>query len=73
MNKVSLSDIATIYNGNSINQKVKQEKYTGHKNGFNYIGTKDIDFDGTVNYENGVKIPFEDNKFKTAPAGSVYP
>ena len=72
MNKVSLSDIATIYNGNSINQKVKQEKYTGHINGFNYIGTKDIDFDGTVNYENGVKIPFEDNKFKTAPAGSVF-
>ena len=67
-----LSDIADIYNGNSINKTVKQEKYMKDVPGWNYIGTKDIDFDGTITYKTGVIIPFSETKFRTAPAGTVF-
>lgn len=62
-------DIADIYTGNSINEKVKSEKYEGQPEGLNFIGTKDIDFDGSINYTNGVKINDFEN-FKTAPANT---
>ena len=67
-----LSDIAVIYNGNSINKTVKQEKYMNDVLGWNYIGTKDIGFDGTITYKTGVIIPFSETKFRTAPAGTVF-
>ena len=67
-----LSDIAVIYNGNSINKTVKQEKYMNDVPGWNYIGTKDINFDGKITYKTGVIIPFSETKFRTAPAGSVF-
>lgn len=60
------NNIADIFTGNSINETVKKEKYTGISEGLNFIGTKDIDFDGTINYENGVKISDYEN-FKTIP------
>ena len=60
------SSIAEIFTGNSINEAEKQKKYTGLTNGYNYIGTKDVGFDHTVNYNNGVKIPFEQNNFRIA-------
>jgi type I restriction enzyme S subunit len=59
-------NLAEIYTGNSINEKVKQEKYLGQTEGLNFIATKDIDFDGTIKYENGVKIN-DHEKFKIAP------
>ena len=59
-------NIADIYTGNSINEKLKQEKYLNQTEGLNFIATKDIDFDGAINYENGVKIN-DYEKFKTAP------
>ena len=66
----TLGDIANIYNGNSINKQVKEEKYAQYKSGFDYIGTKDVGVDGKITYDTGVKIPFEEN-FKTAPKNSV--
>ncbi|WP_298579845.1 restriction endonuclease subunit S [uncultured Olegusella sp.] len=69
---VPLSEIARIYNGNSINTKVKKEKYLGLNDGLPYIGTKDVGFDGAVDYETGVRIPTGEPKFKTAPAGTVF-
>lgn len=69
---IKLSELAQIYNGNSINKTVKQQKYTGLTEGRNFIATKDVGFDGTVTYENGVKIPFDEPKFKTAPADCVF-
>lgn len=72
MKIMKLKDISTIYNGNSINKKVKQEKYMLNVLGWNYISTKDIDFDGSVNYKNGVIIPFEEKSFKIAPLGTVF-
>ena len=70
--KKKLSDIAEIYNGNSINKAVKQQNYMKDVPGWNYIGTKDVDFDGTVTYKTGVIIPFAETKFRTAPAGTVF-
>ena len=64
-----ISNLSDIYTGNSINETVKKEKYTGIKEGLNLIGTKDVDFDGTINYENGVKISDYEN-FKTVPANT---
>lgn len=69
--EISLGDIAIIYNGNSINENLKNDKYKTCKAGFNYIGTKDVGFDGNIEYENGVKIPFNEPKFKIAPKGCV--
>lgn len=65
-----LGEIAKIYNGNSINAEEKEKKYKS-VDGRNYIGTKDIEFDCSVNYSNGVRIPFDEKKFKIAPTGSV--
>jgi len=67
----TFGEIAIIYNGDSINAQIKKDKYQKITNGFNYIGTKDIDYDGTINYINGVKIPANENKFKIAPKGCV--
>ena len=71
MKHYKLRDIATIYNGNSINKTEKKQKYMNDVPGWNYIGTKDIDFDGTVTYKNGVVIPYSQSKFRIAPAGTI--
>jgi type I restriction enzyme S subunit len=63
-----LSEIGKIFNGNSINARVKNDKYTGINNGLSFIATKDVGFDTVIDYENGVKIPEEEiHKFKIAP------
>ena len=58
--------IAEIYTGNSIAESVKRTRYTNLTEGFNYIGTKDVGFDNIINYENGIKIPQSEPKFKYA-------
>lgn len=68
-----LKEIAIIFSGNSINEKTKADNYYGLSSGIDYISTKDLGFDSTINYENGVKIPFEElNKFKLAPKDTVF-
>lgn len=62
-----MQEIASIYNGNSISEKVKARDFTGLATGYNYIATKDVGFDSIINYENGVKIPFTRKDFKVAP------
>ncbi|KAA6226272.1 restriction endonuclease subunit S [Campylobacter sp. LR196d] len=42
--------------GDSINATQKEKYFTNQKQGLNYIGTKDIQNDTSINYENGVKI-----------------
>ena len=61
-----LNSVAAIFTGNSINENEKQKHYIGLKAGYNYIGTKDVGFDHYINYNNGVKIPFNLNKFRIA-------
>jgi len=68
---VRLGEICQIYTGDSINQTQKLTKYTNLEDGRCYIATKDVGFDGSIDYENGVKIPFEESKFKIAPRSSV--
>ena len=67
---VRVDAIASIYTGNSINERVKEEKYTGRTDGFVYLATKDIDFDSTIDYETNVCIPQSDG-FKVAPKYST--
>lgn len=64
-----LEAIVEMYTGNSINESDKAKKYTGLSDGYNYIATKDISFNHTVNYDNGVKIPYGEPKFKIAYEG----
>lgn len=64
-----LSEIGKIYNGNSINEKVKQNKYTDLDDGMPFIATKDVGFDSEIDYENGIRIPFNEiTQFKVAPS-----
>lgn len=59
-----------MYTGNSIPEAVKKTKYTDLKTGYDYIGTKDVSFEHAISYNNGIRIPKEDN-FKIAYQGSV--
>ena len=66
-----LSNIAQIYTGNSISESEKKARYTG-VSGREYVGTKDVGFDCSVQYNNGVAIPKQyESAFKIAPAYSV--
>lgn len=68
----SINDISNLSTGDSINKEVKNSKYKNLKKGYDYIGTKDVDFGGKgISYNNGVKIPFDELKFNIAPKGSV--
>ncbi len=54
-----------MYTGNSISESEKKAKYEGLKEGFDYIGTKDVSFEHVITYDNGVRIPFKTD-FKIA-------
>ena len=67
----TLDSVSNLYTGNSINATEKKKYFSG-VDGINYIATKDVDFDNTINYDNGIKIP--DNylsKFKISYFNSV--
>ena len=66
---IRLKSLANIFNGNSINEEEKRKKYMGVE-GRDFIATKDVGFDRTIAYNNGVNIPY-DSAFKIAPAGKV--
>ena len=66
-----LGEVCDIFNGNSINAKIKKEKYFGIESGYPFIATKDVGFTNKIDYENGVKIPKNDSKFKTSKINSV--
>ena len=66
----TLGKVCDIYNGNSINANYKKTHFEGLAEGFPFIATKDVSFNGQVDYDNGVKIPF-DTKYKKAHSGSV--
>lgn len=62
-----LIEIGNVFNGNSVNKSVKAAKYEGLEEGLPYIGTKDVNYGfQALNYDNGVKIPFDEPKFKIA-------
>ncbi len=65
-----LENVAALFTGDSINAEEKKKKYLNLEEGYNYIATKDVDFNNTINYDNGVKIPFKNN-FRIAKASST--
>ena len=67
----TLDNIASIYNGNSINAEYKKQHFFGLAEGYPFIATKDVSFDGSVDYNNGIKIPFDTN-YKLAYPESVF-
>jgi len=67
-----IAEIGTVFNGNSINAKVKKEKYTNVEEGLPYIATKDISYESVIGYDNGIKIPDEDkSSFKIASQNTI--
>ncbi|UBZ07251.1 restriction endonuclease subunit S [Salegentibacter mishustinae] len=69
---IRIGDLGDFYNGDSINKNVKESKYEGLEEGYPYIGTKDVGygFDNLI-YNNGVRIPYEEIKYKVANPGTV--
>lgn len=66
-----LSYIANIYTGNSISENEKRLKFTDVVGRY-YIGTKDVDFNNNVVYDNGVAIPKQyEQDFRIAPNNSI--
>lgn len=68
---VRVIEISDMYTGNSIPIRVKEEKYTNLEAGYEYIATKDVGFDFTIDYDNGVKIPFDEEKFRKSYKDSI--
>ena len=68
---IRINTIREVYTGNSINKTEKETKFTGLTEGYNYIATKDVKFDNSIDYDNGVKIPKDLEKLRVAPKGSV--
>ncbi|MBR4399957.1 MAG: restriction endonuclease subunit S [Aeriscardovia sp.] len=67
----TLGSCCQMQTGNSISSNEKKSKYEGLREGHDYIGTKDVSFAHTLNYNNGIRIPFTNTDFKLAPKGSV--
>ena len=66
-----LSVVSDIYTGNSISETEKRTKCT-NVTGRYYIGTKDVDFNNNITYNNGVEIPKKyERNFRIAPSNSV--
>lgn len=68
---MKLGEVCEIYNGNSINADYKKKHFYGATGGLPFIATKDISTIGTIDYDNGVRIP-NFNDFKVAPVHSVF-
>jgi len=69
---VKLGEVADIYNGNTIPDKEKKRLLALPNSGLPFIATKDVGFDGVVDYENGINIPkVEAVDFKVAKADAV--
>ncbi len=67
---IRLSSFCDIYTGDSINESDKNKLYRNRPEGYDYIGTKDVNFNHTIVYENGVKIPY-DTQFKICPKSKI--
>ena len=68
---VRLGAIGNIFNGNSINASEKESKYAGVE-GLPYIATKDVGYGfDPLDYDNGICIPLDEEKFRIAHQGAV--
>lgn len=68
---VRLGAMGNIFNGNSINASEKESKYAGVE-GLPYIATKDVGYGfEPLDYDNGICIPRDEEKFRIAHQGAV--
>lgn len=66
-----LSHIANIYTGNSISETEKKSKFTDVVGRY-YIGTKDVDFNNRIIYDNGIAVPKQyEQDFRIASKNSI--
>lgn len=66
-----LSQVATIVSGNSVPAKKKEALFAGVE-GMPYVATKDISYDGAVDYDNGICIPEAYlSEFRISPIGAT--
>jgi type I restriction enzyme S subunit len=66
-----LGNTGRVFNGDSVNEAGKAE-LAKIKEGLPFIATKDVGYGRDVlNYENGLKVPIGDRRFKVAKANSV--
>lgn len=66
----TFGNICEMYTGNSIAESEKKLKYCGVREGYDYIATKDVSYEQKIEYDNGVKIPY-DTDFKIAKQSSI--
>lgn len=68
-----LVEIGKIFSGNSINEKIKKERYENINEGLPYIATKDISYNFEIDYNNGIKIPeTEITNFRISHKNSIF-
>jgi type I restriction enzyme S subunit len=67
---LDLDKVCVLSTGNSINETIKRTKYINKINGYSYIGTKDVKYDNSIDYNNGVYIPFDED-FRVAKKNST--
>lgn len=61
----------SIYNGDSLNDSKKTKFESDNLDDLAYISSKDIDLDtSNITYENGLRIPQSESKYKVAPKES---
>lgn len=69
---VRLGELGSIYSGDSIPVAKKRDVYSKVTGGRPYIATKDVGYGrAELEYDNGVRIPSDDSKFKVAEPGAV--
>lgn len=67
-----LKYLASIFTGDSISPTLKDTYVSTELSGRAYIASKDIDVQTSrIDYENGVRIPFDRRHFKVAPEQST--
>lgn len=66
-----INEVASLMTGNSIPVSMKKTKYSKVKEGHDYIATKDIQFDNTIFYNNGIKTPYDESNFRIAKKGNI--
>ena len=63
--------VSQLFTGNSLNDKQKELYESHNSNDIPYVSSKDIDVNyQTINYNNGLRIPKENNPLKISPKGS---
>jgi len=63
--------VTNLYSGNSLNEYQKNEFQSENPEDIPYISSRDIDAVlQNINYDNGLRIPRNNNNFKIAPKGS---